>query len=76
MKKKTCDNRKLNRRYLGVGIKMCPFCGATPLVKETMWGHAFTIGCNNPECYVQPTTKYFGTLEEALTVWRKRAKNQ
>ena len=52
-------------------LKPCPFCG-----RKAILGHDLSgcyVKCNNGMCKVMLTTWYYGTEEEAITAWNRRA---
>jgi Lar family restriction alleviation protein len=54
----------------------CPFCGAFAQVldfEKVDGDQFFEIQCSGKNCAVNPRTKGFGTLEEAIETWNRRA---
>jgi len=52
-------------------LKSCPFCGAPGGVFGSGVRGVY-IACEGSDCAVDPATKYFNTLDEAIAAWNRR----
>jgi len=51
-------------------LRTCPFCGKTPKVLYS--GNGYKVRCENMSCEVNPSTVFFGNIEDAIAVWNER----
>lgn len=53
-------------------LKLCPFCGGN--AKVVLLYDSYHVECDNPlDCTVIPSTWGYGTEEEAIIAWNRRA---
>ena len=55
-------------------LKPCPFCGGEANLCVSRYG--YWVECENPVCYLMPSTVFFDSREEATNVWNRRAKDE
>ena len=82
------DNDKikaLNNEVKEEDLRECPFCGATSYVEvekkmvQTIneqycqaWEARWNVRCTHPFCFVQPKTRDFNSLSDAVEAWNNR----
>lgn len=54
-------------------LKPCPFCGEQPIGFFDKSRFVAVIKCTYWDCAVQPMTKQYSTVEQAIDAWNKRS---
>ncbi len=61
----------------GVMPGTCPYCGAKGKVQKAsnQWP-SFRVVDGNDQCRINPSTKWYYTIREAVEVWNRRAEGE
>ena len=62
-------------------LKSCPFCGGKAKFSEVGINgfpkyNKFSVRCENENCAIQPSTKYFNNVTKAINSWNRRINEQ
>lgn len=62
-------------------LKPCPFCGSEAKFSEVGINgfpkcNKHAVRCENEKCAIQPSTKYFDNVNEAINSWNRRVENE